>query len=353
MKLNEITSMEEQGESLYLQIKNEIHWIKLSKLEFDIIAFYSQVLNKQLVIEFFSDQLKITEEQLDALLGMARQKKLLVDLDWGAKSQVFALQFKRKKAILEVFTVDLTHTRLERIGEHKKVQQVVLFALVGMVVAVSLVLLLKPFSFAEQYKKTLYMVPYPFSQLLLFIYLGALISIGIHELGHYYFYKRYKGKGSIFGFGLLLFILPVFYNKLAISRVSQRSHRLFVYSGGLVFDVLFSIGIIGAIALMKDDSPVLVFIGYSMLISIFIRSLFNLNVFLPQTDGYFFLSDCLHTDQLFQKSASVFWSLFREKTTVTSVGYSLFFVLSCLSIAGAWLFFALPLFFLMYYVLAI
>lgn len=353
MKLNEITSMEEQGECLYLQIKNEIHGIKLSKIEFEVIAFYSQVLNKQIVIEFFSDQLHMTEGQLDTLLELARQKKLLVDLDGVAQTRVFALQCKRRKAILEVFTVDLTHTRLERIGEHQKVQQAVLFALGGMVVAVSLLLLLKPLSFVEQYKKTLYMVPYPFSQLLLFIYLGALISMGIHELGHYYFYKRYKGKGSIFGFGLLLCVLPVFYNKLSISRVSQRSHRLFVYSGGLVFDVLFSIGIIGAIALLKDRAPVLVFIGYSMLISIFIRSLFNLNVFLPQTDGYFFLSECLKTDQLFQKSAGVFRSLFSEKLTAASVGYSLFFVLSCVSIAGAWLFFVLPLFFVIYYALAI
>lgn len=352
MKLNEILSMEEEGECLYLQIKNGPQLIKLSKIEFEIIAYYSQVLNKQAVIQFFSDQLKMTEEQLDTLLGVAKQTKLLVDLDWVAQRNVFALQCKRRKAILEVFTVDFTHTRLERIGEHKRVQQAVLFALGGMLIAVSVLLLLKPLSFIEQYKKTLYLVPYPFSQLLVFIYLGALISIGIHELGHYYFYKRCKGKGSVFGFGLLLFVIPVFYNKLYISRVCRRSHRMFIHSGGFVFDVLFALGIIGGIALMQDHAPVLVFIGYSMLISIFIRSLFNLNVFLPHTDGYFFLSDCLNTDNLFRKSFVVFLRLFKEQPSVARVGYSLFFVLSCLSIVGAWLLFATPLFFLMYYAFA-
>ncbi|MBB1150234.1 hypothetical protein H4K35_08835 [Myroides sp. NP-2] len=349
MKLNEILCSEEQGECLYLQIKNGSHLIKLSKIEFEIIAYYTQVLNKQAVIQFFSDQLKISEEQLDALLGKAKQTKLLVDLEEGTGAGVFAFGCKRRKAILEVCTVDFTHTRLEHIAAHKKVQRFVFFTLGTIVVAVGLLVLLYPFSFVEHYKKTLYLVPYSFSQLLLFIYLGVLISIGIHEFGHYFFYKRYNGKSSVFGFGLLFFILPVMYNKLYISLVDRRSHRMLIHSGGFIFDVLFSLAIIGGIILLKDRAPVLVFMGYSMLISICIRSLFNLNVFLPQTDGYFVLSDCLKTDQLFQKSSVFFMRLLKDKPSVRSVGYGLFFVLSCLSIAGAWLFFAMPLFLLLYY----
>lgn len=349
MKLNEILSIEEQEEFLYLQIKNESNLVKLSKIEFEIISYYTRVLNKGMVIRFFSDDVLITREQLDVLLTLAKQKNLLVDRDYSNKTKIFTLRGKRRRAILEVFTIDFTNTNVERLSERKKGQNAVLLILICLALATLLFLFFKSFSFVEHYKKTLYLVPYSFNQLLVYIYLGAFVSIGIHELGHYYFYKRCEGKGSHFGFGLLLFVIPVFYNKLQISQIRKKRDRMLIHGGGFIFDLLFSLLILGCIVLLKDKAPALVFISYSMLISICIRSVFNLNIFLPQTDGYYFFSDCLNVDHLFQKSSSAFLQLFRGNISLKKIGYSLFFLLSCLSIMGAWLCFATPIFLFVYY----
>ncbi len=350
MKLNDIVYMEENEDYLVLQLRDVTPLVKLSKIEFEIISHYSCILNKSEVIHFFEDRILITEKQLDVLLDLALQMKLLVDPATVLPTPIVKIKGKRKKAIWEVLIVDFTHRRLERLGENKNVQDVVLLTLICLAFAILLYLLSHPFSFVEHYKQTLYLVPYAFSNLLIFIYLGALLSMVIHELGHYYFYKRCRGKGSVFGIGLLLFVIPVFYNKLFIRQVKERRHRMLIYAGGFVFDVLFVLFILGSIVCFRDQVPVLVFIGYSMLLSVFIRSLFNLNVFLPQTDGYYVLSDWLNQEQLFRVSAFEFFKFFKEKITLKQLLYSIFFLLSCASIAGAWFCFAAPLLLFFYYV---
>ncbi|MGG5506130.1 MULTISPECIES: hypothetical protein [unclassified Myroides] len=353
MKLNDIVYMEENEDYLVLQLRDVTSLIKLSKIEFEIISRYSSSLNKLEVIQFFADRILITEPQLDALVDLAQQLKLLVDPATLSSTPLVQLKGKRKKAIWEVLTLDFTHRRLERFGEQKKVQDIVLVTFMCLATVILFFLVARPFSFSEHYKRTLYLVPYSFSSLLVFIYLGAFLSMVIHELGHYFFYKRYQGKGSVFGVGLLLFVIPVFYNKLVIQQVKVRKHRLLIYAGGFIFDMLVVLVVLGSVRCLKDHLPVLVFIGYSMLISIFIRSLFNLNVFLPQTDGYYVLSDWLNQEQLFRVSSLAFCKLFKGNITLKQLLYSGFFLLSCASIAGAWFCFATPLLLFFYYVFSL
>ena len=353
MKLNEILTRQEQGECLLLQLRNTSDLVKLSKVEFEIIVHYSRVLNKQEVIHFFKDQIVMSEEQLDELLTRAKQVQLLVDPTVLSPKRFAQVQGKRKKAIWEVLTLDFTNRRLERLGEKKKLQDFSLVFFACLATVVLLYLSLHPFAFVEQYKRILYLVPYSFSNLLIFIYIGALLSMVIHELGHYYFYKRCHGQGSVFGIGLLLFVIPVFYNKLYISQVESRNHRMLIYAGGFIFDFFLVLFLLGSIALLHDRAPVVVFLGYSMLISVFIRSLFNLNFFLPQTDAYYLVSDWLREEQLFRVSSLRFFGIFKGEITLKYLLYGSYFLLSCVSILGAWICFALPLLLLVYYVLSI
>ncbi|WP_413512042.1 hypothetical protein [Myroides odoratus] len=349
MKLNDITNIEKNQEFLLIKVKNAEHLVKLSLLEFAIIEQYCRMLNKESVIAFFSDTVEIKMEQLDLLLGIAIQNKLLVEQDFSNGARFFFFRLKRKKAILEVLNIDFTHTFFERIWEKKCALYCVLVLLIGLVVGASIYLLIAPFSLVENYKNTLYQVPYSFKQLLFFIYLGALISIGIHEFGHYFVYKWYKGKCSIFGFGLLLYVIPVFYNKLYIGQVKNKKHRVFIHAGGFVFDFIVVILVLLCTVLFHSIYPTVVFICYSIAISVCIRSLFNLNLFLPYTDGYFILNVLVKKENLFKESSAIFFHLFKGKLTSKRILYSGYFVLSCLAIAFVWFCFATPLFLLFYY----
>lgn len=336
MKINDITNIEENQDFLLIKIKNVENLVKLSHLEFAIVEQYCRLLNKESVIAFFKDTVEIKEEQLDLLLDTAKQNKLLVEQDYSNRTRFFFFRFKRKRVLLEILTIDFTQTLFERIWENKRVLYCVLVLLTSIVLSATVYLSIVPFSLVENYKNTLYQVPYSFRELLLFIYIGAFISIGIHELGHYFFYKWYRGKCSVFGFGLLLYVIPVFYNKLYISQIKNKKHNIFIHAAGVVFDLMVVVLVLFCTVVFHSISPTFVFICYSIVISVCIRSLFNLNVFLPHTDGYFILNQLVQKENLFKESSLIFFHSFKGKLTVKKILYSGYFLVSCFAIAFAW-----------------
>lgn len=349
MKLNHIICIAEQQDDLLLKVKDADYLVKLSKLEYDIISYYCRVLNKEAVLAFFSTQVEIGEQQLDLLLDLAEQKKIIVQ-EVGAKSQyIVQLRWKRRKAILELFSLDFTCTILERFLEKKEVLLALFILVIGLTLGALFYLNLHPIAFAENYKATLYLVPYSFKQLIVFIYMGAFVSIVIHEWGHYLFYKVYGGKCSIFGVGLLLYIIPVFYAKLYIQQISKKKHRLVSYAGGAIFDGITVLLILVGTVVWKDTHPTLAFIGYTMLISIGIRSVFNVNIFLPYTDGYFIFNELMGKESLWQESYLVFKRFLKERITAKRLLLCLYFLFSCLAVIIAWSCFAIPLFVLVMY----
>lgn len=349
MKLNHIICIAEQQDDLLLKVKDADYLVKLSKLEYDIISYYCRVLNKEAVLAFFSTQVEIGAQQLDLLLDLAEQKKIIVQ-EVGTKSQyIVQLRWKRRKAILELFSLDFTCTWLEHFVEKKKVLFILFVLIIGLIISAWFYLNLYPIAFEENYKTTLYLVPYTFKQLIVFIYIGAFYSIVIHEWGHYLFYKLYGGKCSIFGVGLLFYIIPVFYAKLYVKQLPKKKYRLVTYAGGAIFDGITVLLILVATVVWKEAHPALAFIGYTMLISIGIRSLFNVNVFLPYTDGYFILNEWVGKESLWQESYLVFKGFLKEKITVKRLLLCLYFLGSCLAVVVAWSCFAIPLFLLLMY----
>jgi len=349
MKLNHIICIEEQQNDLLLKIKDADHLVKLSKLEYAIISYYCQVLNKKAVIVFFSTQVAIGEQQLDLLLELAVQTKIIVPEEEKKYSYIVQLRLKRRKAILELFSLDFTGTMLERLLEKKKVLLALVILGIGLTLGALVYLNRYLIAFVENYKTTLYLVPYSLKQLIAFIYIGAFCSIVIHEWGHYLFYKLYGGKCSIFGIGLLLYMIPVFYARLYIQQIPKKKHRLVTYAGGAIFDGITVLFLLVGTVVWKDTHPTFAFIGYAMLISIGIRSMFNVNVFLPYTDGYFILNELVGKESLWQESYSVFKRFFKEKITAKRLLLCLYFLLSCLAVVVAWSCFAIPLFLLLMY----
>lgn len=348
MKLNESICIEEQQDQLLLKIRDENHLVKLSKIEYEIIAYYCQVLDKQAVIAFFSAKVEIGAQQLETLLDLAKQKGILVE-KVAEKKSFFQLRLKRRKAIFELLFLDFTGSLFERLVENKKLRMLLFWSWIGLTLGALCYLFGYPIAFIENYKSTLYLVPYSFKQLIVFIYLGAFASIIIHEWGHYFFYKLYKGKCSIFGIGLLLFVIPVFYNKLYIQQVSTKKHRLWIYAGGILWDMTTVVWILLGTIVWKDTHPTFVFIGYSMLLSIGIRFVFNINVFLPQTDGYFILNDWIGKENLWRESYLVALHLRKKPFTIQRLLYLLYFIFSCLAVVFAWGCFTIPLFLLVLY----
>ena len=89
------------------------------------------------------------------------------------------------------------------------------------------------------------------------------------------------------------------------------------------------------------------------MISICIRSVFNLNVFLPNTDGYFILSDIINKPNLFEYSIQKTKELYKTKrVSLNNLLSLIYLILSYLSIIISWLFFFFPFIIYFYYALS-
>jgi putative peptide zinc metalloprotease protein len=86
------------------------------------------------------------------------------------------------------------------------------------------------------------------------------------------------------------------------------------------------------------------------MISICIRTFFNINIFLPSTDGYFVFSDTINKPNLFDYSNKLFKEFIKSrKTKAKNLPYIFYAVIGYLSIFISWCFFFLPLIIYFYY----
>jgi hypothetical protein len=351
MYLNKsLTVLEEKNNSLLLKIGNSDKFVKMSNIEFDIIKSFSKLKDFQNVISAFSDVVEIEESQLSQLIDKAKENQILTDSVTDKKEFWITTVYKRKKKLFEVLKIDFTGTRLERIFENKTSQ--ILFAsfLITASIFMAVNLLSEPLSFQANYIETLYNVPIPFSKVFGFIYLSTFLSICIHEFGHYFFYKILKGRTSLFGFGMLFFVIPIFYNKVLTGLIKKRSERMLINAGGFIFDLILVIFLIYFTKEYHVDFPTLSFLFYCAMISIAIRTFFGMNIFLPGSDGYYIFTEMVKKDDLFDESALVLKSLLKPKSfNLKKIHYALYALFSYIFILFSWSFILIPIIVYIYY----
>ncbi|GEM56606.1 hypothetical protein B0A58_11920 [Flavobacterium branchiophilum NBRC 15030 = ATCC 35035] len=352
-----ISIVSNENELIILKINGSDNFIKLSSIEFEIIQEYSKDNNSSRVIHYFENKVHIEYEQFNKLIELAKNNNILIsenytklkDKSFSFLGVTFDLILKRNSKLFEIVNIDFTNTYFEQLFEKKTFQKIIL--IISSIIFLYIIgdLLLTPLNFRENYLDTIYHFPYPFSTLFFFIYFASFISTSIHEFGHYFIYKINNGKVSIFGIGLMFFFLPALYNKVFIKLIKVKSARMMVYFGGILFDILQFIFLIFFTKHFHSSSPVLSFFCYSVMISITIRSIFNFNIFLPGTDGYYIFTDAINKPNLFdickQKTKEICKTNFRMKDTF----YLIFTLLSYLSIVFSWFVMFFPILMYIYY----
>jgi hypothetical protein len=352
MEINKkLIILSKTNDEVILKIGKTDEIIKLSVIELDIIKYYSEVDNNTKVISHFKNIVEIIEDDLNTLINKAKSLKILVSNNKKyLKEYWIKPKLKRNKKIFEVFTIDFSGSYLERILEKKLILKIIISISVMLLMFMLYNIASSPLNFKQNYLETLYAVPIKFKSLIGFIYLSTFISVCFHEIGHYFFYKLFKGKTSIFGFGLLFFFLPVFYNKILVSLIKEKKEKIIINFGGMIFDLFLLIFLIFFTKNYHILYPTISFLCYVTIISICIRTFFNINIFLPSTDGYFVFSDTINKPNLFDYSNKLFKEFIKSrKTKAKNLPYIFYAVIGYLSIFISWCFFFLPLIIYFYY----
>ena len=121
-----------------------------------------------------------------------------------------------------------------------------------------------------------------------------LSSALLHEFGHVAACTKFGVKSKGIGFGFYFFI-PVAYSDISGIWMLNKSRRQIVNFAGVYMEMLYSL-VVGAIAVMKNDSILLSFSCF-----LFLFSIRSLNPFV-RNDGYWILSDLTNTPNLMNAS---------------------------------------------------
>jgi putative peptide zinc metalloprotease protein len=127
--------------------------------------------------------------------------------------------------------------------------------------------------------------------LLLLVFVLTVLSAGFHEFGHAAACRYGGATPGAMGFGLYL-VWPVFYTEVTDSYRLGRAGRLRVDLGGLYFNAVFAMAMLGVWAIVRWDALLLV-IGAQVLQMV--RQLAPLVRF----DGYHILADLIGVPDLF------------------------------------------------------
>ncbi|MGQ7854389.1 hypothetical protein ACUN24_09080 [Pedobacter sp. WC2501] len=353
MKINpNLSVLENDNELVILRIGSNGGFIKMSAIEYDIINYYSKTPDFYIVQEYFRNDVLIIKEQMDLLIKKAYESKIFINDDSKIEKGGFInFILKRNKKMFEVLNFDFTNNVLERIFENRFFSNGLIAILITFFSYILYNLFSEPLNFKENYLATLYQIPVSFSSIFGFIYLAAIISTLIHEFGHYFIYKRLGGKTSVFGFGLLFFFIPVFFNKVLIGLIKKSKDRIYINSGGILFDFLQVIFLVYFTKVYHQNFPIISFFCYSLMISIFIRTFFNINIFLPGSDGYFIFTDLIKKPNLFESSWKKTKNIFLRKEQIGYKNFicALYIGICYLSFAISWCMVLLPILTYLYY----
>lgn len=340
-----------KADEFVIKLDNSGNLLKLSSLELNIIKDYSDNNCKETLITNYKMKfIEIDSKDLDNLLKIAEDNKILIDTDLKTK-EYFGVKirpvFRRNFKMFELFNLDFSNTIFEKFFEDRKVLRFILITIPVTFLYFILSTFINAPNFKSDYLETIRAVPVSFTSIIIFIYFGSFLTVCFHELGHYIAYKIVKGKSSILGFGLLYCILPSAYCKVYYTLINRRKDRILVYISGIIFDIFLVSSFFYFTKYWHNQYPTTSFILYCMIISISIRSFFNLNFFLPGTDGYFILTDLTNKPDLLSDSKYIFIKALRFNIlwSIRIIPYIFYYIASVIFTIISFAILFIPLYF--------
>lgn len=299
--------------------------IKISELEYELVLRLCQLDTEDQIIKEHQDS-GVTKEFLAMLVETAVTLRLLINeeniFEHGrnrlatflyntcekllSKQKSLRPEFKKTFLLYKVFSFDGSQTWLGKAFSKKIMARVFLSVLLSLS-SILMIWLMYSYNlnwFLSIFRASIVKVHFSPYKFLLLCQLLVTTTWIWHEIGHYIIYKSYAGKKDEFGIGLLYFFLPVlFVSTNSVSLWDNKLKKVLVSLGGTVFDLVFIIGALVFITVNHATMPAATVILSISIFSILFRFIFNLNCFLPGSDGYFILSDTLGINNLYKKSA--------------------------------------------------
>ncbi len=147
-----------------------------------------------------------------------------------------------------------------------------------------------------------------YNPLLLLMVLGLVVlATALHEIGHATATRYGGAEPGVMGLGIYI-VWPAFYTDVTDAYRLSRAGRLRVDLGGVYFNGLFILGVVGAYALTGFEP---------LLVLIVIQHFQVLQQFLPflRLDGYYILSDLTGVPDMFQRLKPTLRSMLPWKKT--------------------------------------
>ena len=133
-----------------------------------------------------------------------------------------------------------------------------------------------------------------YNPLLLLMVLGLVVlATALHEIGHATATRYGGAEPGVMGAGIYV-VWPAFYTDVTDAYRLSRAGRLRVDLGGVYFNAIFILGVVGAYALTGFEP---------LLVLVVVQHLQILQQFLPflRLDGYYILSDLTGVPDMFQR----------------------------------------------------
>lgn len=382
----ELVYVDQETDKIFLKNHFFKNMVSLSKIEYEIIQFYIDHPDYEKVFAHYSQRYEMSRDFVYTLIHKAELSGILVSEGYLARKEKVRLEsgsrvnnilmymmVSKLQAVMSLLSLKaklelrgnfkyyrlvsfgLENTWLEKWCSNSVVQLFLVtlyFVLLGTVLygitSIDVYIIPKN-SFQGAFDRAFWIIPIAL--------IGFLIFTILHELGHFLVYKRYGGLTSEMGVALMTGIIPTLYvTTSSLHLWKSRTRRLLVMAGGTLVDVLLLLTCL--YFTYASISNTISFYGYLFSIMMVYRILFNINPFIPRTDGYFMLCEITSQPTFHSSSYTHFSSLLAKMKNgkwrhilFSEAGYSFYFMLSMVFIVVNYLILLSPVIVFLYYLI--
>ncbi len=301
-------------------VRNDIDgaMVALSLSEYDLLQAYSQNNSLEHVRRCLPDVL-LEEDCFLAVVARAKELHLLQEAgltdskgrrDKGLLSlQLYYLGMRLCRLLsflsglkiqaecrgnlrfFKILSIDLNGTWLHKLATRPMVQKLFWPFLAVLYISLLLTIFLHPsahFSLAG-----FAMDEVPGMGLFALLVFGIFCCLSIHETGHYFVYKRYRGEGDQIGIGTMFTVFPVMYTQIDDTCLWQSKRQKILLSlAGVLMDLLIMLGLVCLLCFYHECNLFSLCLD-CLLFYYLVQIATNLNPLFPGTDGYYLMEDIL------------------------------------------------------------
>jgi hypothetical protein len=380
----ELVYIDQEEDKVFLKNHFFKNMVSLSKAEYEIIQYYVDHPNHEEVFAHYSQQYDISRDFVYALVSRAELSGVLTNEKYLARKEKVKEESKSRvdnffvyfiiskvqtlvslfglKAKLEsignfkyyrLLSFDLERTVLKR-WVSKRFVQTTIIALYFITLAMVAYALISIDSYSID--KSAFKLSISQAFLVIPILLvGFIIFTFLHEIGHFLLYKKYGGLTSEMGFAFMMGIIPTLYvTTSSLHLWKSRGKRLLVMAGGTLVDILLLL--LCLYFTYSSGSGTISFYGYIFSVMMVYRIVFNINPFIPRTDGYFVLCDLISNSTFHNASYVTFTSVIVKvkslqwrTISLSEVVHAFYFVMSIFFIVTNYILLFSPIIIFLYY----